>query len=346
MNNLNANPDAHRITGNGGADLLSRLRHMTPVANRTDNSLTIKGRLADVLPEIPDNFTTVPFEVAGVVNPAKKAILSNGYPIAVVAKDWHLLPHREVVNIGLSRLRDAGFNLDDCYGRLRVEGHGAKIRLDIVVPEIERRGADGSLMNGRFRFNSGLDGHSSAEGDADWFRLMCLNGMGRAFAEIGSARAIHSLKSIESGEFVHRLLTLADDLPQIAERFDAWAGMPLNQNIFNLLRTPLGAEEDARSILDAQLGTGAAKGLAEIMDKGSFRGNWVPGMNSAGSQTVYDVYNGVTYMATHKSDKMATEDRLLRAAAEVVETYLAAVENPEPIMEAVRGADGIYAVAA
>lgn len=346
---MTTNFNPHHIFNNGlgkASDFASKVRTMPLLTYGADGDTTVKGRLAEVLPAIPDNFEEVPFEINGVRNPEKKVILSGGYPVAVVGKKWHLLTHREVIDTALEKIREHGHDVDNSYGRLRVEGHGAKVKLDIVVPDIEFYPADGNPVNGRISLNSGLDGVTGDAVDVDLFRLICLNGAGRSYGEIGRINAVHSYKSIVGARFLDRLTELTANLPKMIEEFNAWATEPLDARTLELMWTPIGSEEKgALSIMDAQLGVGASRGLNEIIERGTFRKAWVPGQNPGGrANTLYDLYNGITYLASHKSEKLSTEKRILDAAREVVDTYLAVKADPEPVLEAIRGEDGTYRV--
>ena len=149
------------------------------------------------------------------------------YPIATVSKKYTLVQHRGVTDELLDAIQAAGLNTENMSARVTMSEYGARMSLDIMLPDFTYDPGDGYPLSLRLRLRNSVDGMSSFGVSISWFRLVCKNGMTRLTHE-DAYSAVH-IGDIEPNELRNFLLTRIPANIKQLELFRSWIDSPVDQ---------------------------------------------------------------------------------------------------------------------
>lgn len=142
--------------------------------------------MGEYLPDFERRCFNLPMPDANFtcINPNLDMIVRKPYhdshyaPIAVVSKDYKLVPHREVFEVAVKAMENNGIDPSETQSELALSEYGERMNLCIFLPEqYDFDPGDGEKLAMRLELFNSVDGSSKFKVFIGWFRFVCSNGM-------------------------------------------------------------------------------------------------------------------------------------------------------------------------
>jgi len=102
----------------------------------------------------------------------------NFVPVAVVSKEYVLIPHMEVLNVATKAVGVINIPLTDVFAELTITEYGERMALSLYLPEeYSFDPGDGHSMTLRLECFNSVDGSTRFRALMGWFRFVCSNGL-------------------------------------------------------------------------------------------------------------------------------------------------------------------------
>ncbi len=99
-------------------------------------------------------------------------------PVAVVSKDYRLVPHREVLSVAINAMKTNDIDPSTTQSELVLSEYGERMSLSIFLPEqYAFDPGDGEKLAMRLELFNSVDASSKFKVFIGWFRFVCSNGM-------------------------------------------------------------------------------------------------------------------------------------------------------------------------
>lgn len=154
----------------------------SPVVVRRDVTTSIREHIPDFerrcfsLHQLDINYTHINSYLDVIV---RKPYHDPHYvPVAVVSKDYKLVPHREVFQVAVKAMENNGIEPSETQSELALSEYGERMNLCIFLPEqYDFDPGDGEKLAMRLELFNSVDGSSKFKVFIGWFRFVCSNGM-------------------------------------------------------------------------------------------------------------------------------------------------------------------------